>query len=376
MKRILLALVTLLIITKGILAYGGVTPSSYEIDFKPNHRQSFLFNYFFSPESKAELEVKGDLSQYVTLNKKILENGRGEVIALLELPEKIETPGVHNIVIYAKELPPEESGISVSFSVGGVIKVKVPYPGKYAEGSLSIPNANAGDLIKADLEISSKGEEDINVHPVMKISPLGGEPLETIDFGIEKVESTKTKKFSKVLKTEGYLPGDYNASVFVEYGGEKPLLISSIFRLGHLFVNITNYTNELEREKINRFVIEVESFWNLPIENLYGEVSILNYTERFRTPSISLDPWKKTIITTFIDTTNIKEDTFYANITLFYHNTTTSRIVELRFKNEKNTGVVYFLIGILLTILLIFFLVYLKRKKSKKDVEEKRKKKK
>ena len=80
--------------------------------------------------------VEGDLAEYVTLNKDSLV-GSGGVSASLALPIRIETPGTHVIYVGARQLPGEGGGIGIVGNIRGVIKVKVPYPGKYATVSFT-----------------------------------------------------------------------------------------------------------------------------------------------------------------------------------------------------------------------------------------------
>lgn len=363
MRKILFFSLLFLFFISGVIAYPGVSPSSYEIDFEPGLKKSFLFG-FFSPENMdMNLFVEGDLAEYVKLNKDSLKSS-GEVIASLELPQVIVIPGVHIIYVRAQQNVKKNEGVSIALNVGGIIKVRVPYPGKYAELDFNVQNVNKGELANFDLTVFSRGEEDIFATAILEIRENQEEELiEKINLGSKNIESKKSEKFSLSLDTSDYLSGDYNATAIVEYGGENPSVSSKIFRIGTLFVSISNYTKEFERNKINRFVIEVESFWNDPISGLYAEVDILNSSESFRTPFVDLEPWKKTTLNGFFDTSNLDKDNFKANITLYYHNTTTSQVVDLSLLKEINY-VSYVIISISLIILLFLIwriIIYIKK---------------
>ena len=364
-KRAIFLIVCLIVCCSNVYALSGVSPASYEIDFKPNLKQDFNFNFLFDEGVEAEIYVSGDLKDYVRLDRESL-NGGGRVVVSLYLPLEIETPGTHRIRVGARQLPSEEEGIALVSDVGGIIKVQVPYPGKYAELNLKATNANAGEDINLELVVSSKGKEDIYARPVLKIFNLEGE-IEQIDLGERFIASTKNEKFLKTLSTATYKPGDYNVTAIIDYGGEKPAVASRIFRLGELRVGISNWTKEFERDKINRFEIRIESFWNDPIENLHASVEIFDYDIQFSTPSVSLESWKKDILTGFFDTREIKEKKFKANLTLFYEGLTTSEIVELEFKDKANIVLYSILLGLVIIVILVIIVLMLKRKKNEKQ---------
>lgn len=347
----------------GVYAFSGVSPASYNIDFKPNLKQSFNFNFAFDKGVVAEIYVLGDLKDYVTLDKVSL-TGSGRIVASLDLPSEIEKPGTHRIRIGARQLASGGGGIAIVSDVGGIIKVKVPYPGKYAGLVLKATNANAGEDVNLELTVSSMGTEDIYVHPILSIYNSGGE-VELVDLGEEFIASTKNSKFSKTVSTSDYKPGDYNVSAIVDYGGEKLATASAVFRLGELRVEVYNWTKEFEKDKINRFEIRVESFWNDPIKNLHANVKIIDYDLGFLTPSISLDPWKRDILTGFFDTSEIEGNKFKVNITLIYDGKTTSKIVDLEIKRELNVILNAALIGLALIIIIGLIIIILGRKKNK-----------
>ena len=160
MKKILLLFCFILLIGSGV-AYSGVSPSSYQRDFKPHFKESFLFNFILSEGVFVDIVVEGDLAEYVKLDKKNLE-GSGSVIALLELPEEIDVPGVHKIFVRANQVVEAEEGVVIALNVGGVIVIRVPYPGKYAELDLKTKNVNRGEPVDLDLIVYSRGDEDIS----------------------------------------------------------------------------------------------------------------------------------------------------------------------------------------------------------------------
>ena len=159
------------------------------------------------------------------------------------------------------------------------------------------------------------GKEDIIVDSYIDIYDSRENKIETLNLGPDLIESGKVKDYEVKLETINYKAGNYKAVAFVKYL-DQTVKAEAPFRLGELFVDVINYTKVFERDKINKFEINVESFWNDPVENLYAKIIILNTKTEFLTPSIKLEPWTTSILTGFFDTTEIKENKFYGNITL------------------------------------------------------------
>ena len=359
-------LVVGIFLSSGVYAISGVSPGGYEVDFEQGLSRSFEFSFMFDEYVKAEIYVSGPLAEYVTLDKEYIE-GRGSVIAVLSLPSEVKTPGVNVIRIGARQLAGDKGGIEIVSDVGGIIKVNVPYPGRYLELEAVAPNANSGDFVNISLKAYNRGKVSLDVYPMIQIF-RGGEKIETLNTSSKKVIAPfKSDKFYFLLNTSDYAPGDYTATALVDYGEENLARDDDSFKLGELRVAIINYSGKFESDKIDRFNIEVESFWNSPIQELYAVVYLLDQEfVSFQTPSIPLGSWKKATLVGFLDTTPVKEETFMANITLYYGNKTTSQVVAL--KLEKQRDYTPYLVGfVLLVVLLVMvwrFKVFFRRVKE------------
>ncbi|OGJ20831.1 hypothetical protein A3K73_01165 [Candidatus Pacearchaeota archaeon RBG_13_36_9] len=335
----------------------GVSPGIYEVDFEPGLKESYLFSYMFDDGVKASVYAEGDLAKYVKLSTDSLVGG-GQVIATVELPDYIEEPGNHKIFIGAMQKADEGEGIGMAGNVRGVILVKVPYPGKYASLSeFYVDNANQGEPVNLTLVVNNLGKEGITVNAFVEIFDDSDSSIEIVNIGNAYLDSKEEKTFRKQLQTTNYKAGDYRAKAIVKYDAGE-LTKEQIFRLGTLYVGISNYTEEFQRDKLNQMDIEVESFWNNPIRDVYGEVQIIGHDIKFLTPSITLNPWKKQQISGFFDASEIKEKNFQANITINYEGEKTSKIVELKFKKETDY-VLYALVGggVFLGILIISLII-------------------
>jgi hypothetical protein len=357
-KGVIFCIIFLIILSSlKVKAIVGVSPGIYEVDFEPGLKGRYAFDFIFDEGVEAEIYTEGDLAQYVEIDRDSLV-GEGLVISLMELPDTIDVPGPHKIFIGARQATGPGGSVGLVGNVRGIILVKVPYPGKYAELDVfETTNANQGEPINITLTVLNLGKESINADVFVEIYDEENESMGRIYLGSSFIETTKSYKFDKTVDTSGYKPGDYKIKAIVNYEGGV-LEREKSFRLGALELKISNYTKEFERDKINPFEIEVESFWNNKIKDVYLDAQIIGYDISFLTPSAEVDRWQKVKFTGFFDTTGIKEKKFKANVTINYADKKTSKIVDLKFKSETNYGL-YALIGggVFLVILFVSVII-------------------
>ena len=380
MLQIFLLVVVILNIVKVSSAL-GVSPAKTEINFQQGLEKSIDYTVFsVDSEKELELYVKGDLAKYVKLDKSKLI-GKGKFTATLKLPESIKKPGRHTIIVGVKEKIDEESVAQVvgtSVIIQAIIVVNVPYPGKYLELALKSCNVNVGEPVNFELEISSKGSENVNITPRIEIISQN-KTLETLYFKNREIKSQEVMKLKKTLNTTNYNPGKYSALAIVDYG--EIARAESIFNIGELIIYITNYTKQIVIEKIKAFDIEIESGWNNKIDGAYAEVFILDNSKSligFKTSSTDLIPWERKTITGYFDTSNFTKGFYDANITLIYYGKdrgkSSSKLVKIEFieKQKINYVILAFCIGIILLLAIIILLIkknYIKRT-IKKSVKE------
>jgi len=360
-------LALLIFFSSGIVSAAiGVTPSSYTIDFEPNYKGDFAFKFITDGDTYLDITPVGDLGEYVSVSKSRLD-GSGTIVASLRLPEKLETPGLNVIAISGKQVPKTETGgFGIVGEVFAQIRVKVPFPGKYVSVGLQAENANQGEDVELILYLENLGDETVSATTSLDIIDSEGNFVRNIPVESFPLVPRETREIKKVIQTSDFSAGDYIARASVSYGGEKDSVAEAGFRLGRLFVDIINYTSVFEKDKINRFEITVESFWNSDINNVFAEVDIIGYDESFKTPSITLKGFNEGLLTGFFDTSEIDGDEFEADIVVHYEGQTTEERASLRL----GRGASYVIIGIAVVVLLAgaviaYILIRKKRKKGK-----------
>lgn len=367
-KLLLLTSVFFVILsTFQVQAAVGVSPGTYTVNFVPNLKQHFAFDFLGDTNMELEIYASGDLSQYVKLSKKKII-GNGGVGVDIELPASIDTPGTHEIYIGARQIVKEDGssqGFGIIGNVKGVINVVVPYPGQYVLFDLSATNANAQEPVNLTATINNLGNEQVSAGGEIKIYN-SEKYVSTVDLGSFDLASPEKKVVLKVLDTTGYASGNYLAVGNLRYGDNKFVEANSTFRLGELALSIANYTKILERNKINRFEIQVQSDWNNPINGVYANVTIQGYPISFLTPTANVDRFGTTVLTGFFDTTNIMNDTFQAIVKLHYEGKSREEIVTLSFKKQTDYLMIGLIAGVVLLVILVLIVTFLLRRADKK----------
>jgi len=335
MKVISLFLISIFLCS-GVFAVSGVSPKSYDIDFESGFSEDFVFN--FVVDGSEDLYIDGELADYVSLDKKSI-SGSEKVIASLDLPRELDSPGINYIAVGVGE-------------VKGFIKVHVPYPQRYVEVGLNAPNVNAGDDLVFELELFGRGNDSVLVSPRIEIF-RDGEALDVVNF--EEVEVPRETKMviNKSFSTEGYSIGDYLAVAYLDYDGRN-ISVENPFEVGDFLIKLVDYTKSFRQYKIDRFDIYVESLYDASIQDVYVEVNVLDYPEAsFVTSPEKLLAWESRVFSSFLDTSLIGKNNFRAEIVLHYDGETTSEVVNL----EIIEGFDYVLLIIILIVLVIFALL-------------------
>jgi len=356
----------------------GISPAKQEFYFEPGIEKTFTFKIIpANSEQITDLYVKGDLAEYVNLSKESVI-GYDTFEVYIKLPNEIEIPGKHRILIGAKEYVDETSlGVKGVVVVQAPIDILVPYPGKYAEASFKISDINEGEEAVFELEIFNFGTE--NIFPNSKIDIYEDEErTKKIKTKIIKPQEIKSKErilIIDIINTSEFKPGPYFITVNIDYG--KIIEIDDEFRIGTLLIKIIDYSNEFEERKINKFNIEIESLWNYEIKNVYGEVSVTDNGEiidKFKTPIVNLNSWEKANLTGFFDASEVKEGEYIANLKIFYEDKNVYKLVTIYVITGFNSlliiggaaGIIFIIAILILIICLIIKIHKLKKNARKK----------
>lgn len=348
----------------------GLTPAIIRTDFKPYDKFLINFNVIGADANqKLEVYASGDLSQYVRFDKVTLK-GEDSFTSYIDLPGEIAKPGQHVVYIRVREIKDSLEGIGTRLEIGAALVIKVPYPGKYAEiKTFYVNNTNAGEPVIFYSEVENLGKENLVLKPIINVYSNN---KKVDEFLLEKrdINHTTLEKFVKIVEN-GYGVGVYNASISFDYG--EIINKSTYFKVGSLFVNIVNWSSKFIKGKINEFNIEIENNWNNDVKDVYAEVNVTHkniQADFFKTPSIELRKWDKSVLKGFFNCENLEKGIYQANISLFYEDKKTEKVVDIEVSNPpfSNNLIIAIGLGLFLFFILIGALIYLilNRKTSKR----------
>jgi hypothetical protein len=360
-----------------ILAYSGmanaalgISPAVTRMNFAAGEERILTYTiYSDNPDQKIDLYAEGDLSQYVSFSRNEMTGG-GSAIVTISFPKQMPIPGKHRLLIGAREIVGESRFIGTSINIRAVISIYVPYPGKYIESELIIPDGNVGEMIPADLKVTNRGRETLVVSPEIHFFDAAGNPVNKMTFNPKEMVSGEEKEFIEGWNTTNYKPGKYSAEAIISYSGEIARINKTI-KIGSLLVRVDNFTTSVYKDVINQFLIGVTSEWNDNVAEIYAEINISNstFSTSFRTPSVDLLAWESKTIVGFFDASQLKEGSYQSKIALVYNEqkTFTSGTLEVFEKNSILNTILYAGIGVLaVAIWIVAFLIARRMFKSRK----------
>ena len=365
MRRLIFLIIALLFISLASASL-GISPAKKSFDFYPGEVIEIDYTAISdSPDRKVEVYAEGDLAQYVTFDRKTF-NGGGGFHATISLPNSIDVPGGHRLLIGVRESPVEGQFLGAVINIRSVVDIFVPYPGKYIEASLKVPHGNIDEIIPIEFHISNRGKESLEIDSSLDIISAGGEIIFNKNFDRVSLVSTEEHLFRTVLNTSGVKPGTYSAKATINYG--DIFSTNTTFNIGSLFVNISNFTTFLPKDNIQKFYINVESRWNGILQGVYGEVNVSNQTYNivFKTPSIGLGAWEKGELVGYLDTSFLEGD-YNTAVDVFYADYSTRAFGKLNVSLISADMTLLVWIGAAIAALIIVAAVlFVLRKKKKK----------
>ena len=347
----------------------GVSPGKVDINYQPGVEKKIIFKILSDSNRKLEIFSEGEYTEYLKFDKTEL-SGAGQFEATFRMPENIEKPGKHQIIVGVRQKVDEElsptggATIGTSITIKAPIYIHVPFPGKYAEASLSSGDVNSGEPITFTLQIDNLGKEDISTQPQIEIYSLqssGNNLTEILLFKPRQIKSQETIRLKKILNTSNYSPGLYKGIAIVDYGPETAKAESQ-FKLGNLLVKVISYTDTIIIGGMRNFKIWIESNWNNIAENVYADVSFLNNSQKeevlttFRTSPTTLLPWGKADLSGFFDSSNFSAGSYRANMSLVYMDHVSEKSGSVKFVKQYDLLMIGIIISLALLIVLVIVL--------------------
>jgi len=364
----------------------GISPGRIIMDFSPNMEGVIDFCVINNEhkEFAADIYVKGDLADYITLNEKTYLFSPSTDSACLsfayKLPKELP-PGHHDSRIGAVESTAtgniEGTGVAARVGVEMQWWVEAPFPGKFVTGTLSVPETSlVGKQVPIKLILKNAGKEPISAAKGV-IDILGPQGEQIVRYEFPSISLAVAESKEQVFSWPGAPnPGEYTAKATIFYEGVASE-IKRKFLIGDLFIKITKLrAAAVAKGGIQALPIELQSFWNSKIDNVYAEVTIKTangtvVAANLRSDIANIPPWGVTAVTAFWDTTNAETGKYTAEVRAFYQNRTSDASFNFDVVEKKSGGIfssgssaltLFIILDIAVIILIIAAVVFYFRK--------------
>src|SRR3989344_59072 len=407
-KKILLFILAylLLVLTLQNISSLGISPARVTINYEPGLEKEIpLFITGSGKNSMVNIEVRGELAEFITLNKNFinLSDLNSQLFYTIKLPENLSRPGKYEAEIIASEVPfdyDEELIPSIGAVIGVVsqLHVFVPYPDKYIEIEIRVIDSGEGGITKFLIPATNKGKLEINnIQAIIDIYDFKGFLIDTINsssFSLKPLERAELT----ANWLDGINAGKYKAVVKIIY--DENIKEEEIeFNIGKLALEIKNIIiNDFQLGGIAKFNVIVENKWAEDLKDVYLGIIVFDSQGEiiadFKSPTYDINFVEEKEMVAYWDTAGFQEGIYDAKILLNYDiGKSIEKNVKIQVKqneiivfgitgeiiggSESNSNIVLMLV--ILVILLIianimWFVVYKRLLKKKFSLKSKRKK--
>ncbi len=319
----------------------GIGPGRTTIDFASELEKEIAFTIYNNEqkEMKALITIEGELAEYVSVNKLLVDfkadEAKKDMAYKVKLPKEFEKPGEHTASIIVTELPSELEAegtyIGATTAVVTQLLVKVPYPGKYAEARLDISEASSGETVNFIVPVYNGGDEKIlRASAIIEILGSTNKVIATIKSNEISIEPKERKEVVAGWKADAEA-GTYHAVATVTYDG-KVTKAENNFAIGSLQVNLKDVNvKNFNLGGVAKFNILVENKWNENIKDLYAQLIITNAAgdvlADVKSATVEIASQQEVVLNTFWDTEGVETGNYNAKVILHFAGKSTEKLM-------------------------------------------------
>jgi len=348
----------------------GIGPPVSQVDFEPNSVKEldfFVLNTGSGPLDVA-IEARGELASIVSFSQNNIHLSEGDVQAfkvILQMPDRIETPGPNQIRIIALEAPTGEGTVGAVAGVEARLTIVVPYEGAFISAELSVPNIAAGENLPVSLAIENIGTADIADLSGSFEVLQGDGIIMSEEFEPQALAMQSKTSISKELKTSQLQAGSHTLRATIHYAGNTKI-IEKKFGIGGEFIEILGLeSTKFRAGEIAKLQFNVISNWNKPLEGS-ASIRILKGDEEIaliKSSLYSFEPWKQSTIEVFWDASSEPAGSYTAKIELVYgDNKQTAKEFEISLAKGRALAFVIGLAALVVTVMIAWWAWQQRRK--------------
>jgi len=326
----------------------GIDASPIDITLEPGLEKTIQLRIVNDghKDFDALVYAEGDLAEYITIDEPMIKLTKDQdskiIFYNIKLPKSFEKKGVYSANIVIRQIPNEtddNTKVTASIAVASVLKVTIPYEGKYAEIRLFAPRCKQGKESNFSIEVMNLGTEKIlEAQTVIEVyNPLKNK-VATITSNKVSIKSKEEK-----LLTASWTPdigsGNYNAVATLTYD-ELSTKSEKSFTVGELLPEIISINvDNFKLGGIAKFDILVKNNLNEELKNVFAETAVKDkkgeiYTS-FETISLDIPAFGKQEFNVYWDTSKVIPGTYNLDIILNYLGERTENIFEIFVEYDK-----------------------------------------
>jgi len=346
-KLLFMLVFILIVLTMQNVSSIGITPGRTTINFESGLSKEVSFSIVNSEHKDMSVvfTVRGDLADSVTLTQAYAEFLSTEETKtfsyFVNLPDKIEKPGLYETEIVALEMPKDikEKGTFVGATIAVVtqLRVYVPYPDKYLEGEVNVMDSDGKTMFF--IPVVSRGKLDIvNVKAVIDIYTGLNEKIASIESDTKSLNSLERKEL--VAEWDANVnPGKYLAVVTIIYDNEV-LKLEKEFNVGEMALEILEINvRDFRLGEIAKFDALVENKWANDLKDVY--LNILVYNDEgeimadFKSPTYDIPALSKSEMVSYWDTGGVHEGTYDGKLILKFGEESKERNIQMKITDDS-----------------------------------------
>jgi len=387
----------ILLVSTSIYAI-GVSPIRKVVDFEANKEQelSVKIRNDGQKDIKAIIYARGELAEHIAIVDSLVAISKDETEKsakyILKMPPQFDKPGVHKSDIVVMEYPDNfgtggETQVSARASVVSELWLRVPFPGKYAEAEMFIDSKGVDENTQFVIDVMNFGKSNIaKVKAKIKILGSTYEEIAVIDTNELSIESQEQGRLIGDWIAD-VNPGKYHVVAEIIYDNKKTVLEDN-FEVGNLYIAIKRIdVKDFSLGQVAVFDIVLESQWNDQINNVYGEMTVLDSSgsefTKFKTASVDIPAMGQGLLKAYWDTQGVEVGNYNLRLLIHYSEKVTEKLIETTVNidsirtelgptaqvvagNGMNRDTILTVLVIVLVLVNIGWFVFFIRKKKKK----------
>jgi hypothetical protein len=315
----------------------GVSPAQKVIHFEPGLQITDELRILNDDGKDIDIAVflQGEFNEYVLLDHSIVSFESGETEQrlkyIVDLPLEISTPGEHVVDVVLMELSQQAGDgttITGRAAVASSIKIRVPFPGAYAEADLQVRDR---EQVEFTMPVHNLGTQELAIEGEIEVAGPNNEELALLETTGASIKSKQSSKLTS--NWDAPTLGEYRALATVNYEDEF-IKVEKDFTVGdHLIIIEDISSPRFNLQGINKIIFDVYNNWNTPSNDVYAEVVVSdqkgNVKHRLDTSPITLEAFGSGSLEAFWDTSGVSPGIYSLSITVYHEGSTLGKGVDI-----------------------------------------------